>query len=40
MQSDIDIARACQLKPVQAVATEAGIGEELLELYGLDRQGR
>ena len=34
MQSDIDIARACQLKPVQAVATEAGIGEELLELYG------
>ena len=34
MQSDIDIARACQLRPVQAVATEAGIGEELLELYG------
>src|SRR5699024_229604 len=34
MQSDIDIARAGQLKPVQAVATEAGIGEELLELYG------
>ena len=34
MQSDIEIARACQLKPVQAVAGEAGIGEELLELYG------
>jgi len=33
-KSDIEIAQACQMLPIQQVAASAGIGEEYLEQYG------
>lgn len=34
MKSDIDIARAAQIKPIGEIAAKLGIGEEHLEYYG------
>ena len=34
MRSDIEIAQACTLKPIEEIAARAGIPEELLENYG------
>ncbi len=34
MKSDIQIAQESQLKPIQEIAKDIGIGEEFLELYG------
>ena len=34
MMTDIEIAQSCQMKPITAVAEQAGIREEELELYG------
>lgn len=34
MQSDIDIARAATLRPIQEVASDAGIHDDDLEVYG------
>ena len=32
--SDIEIAQACEMKPIQQIAEVAGVDEEYLELYG------
>ena len=34
MKSDIEIAQACQMRPIEEVAREAGIDESYLEHYG------
>ncbi len=34
MKTDIEIAQACQLKPITEIAKLAGVQEEYLELYG------
>ncbi|WP_350449684.1 formate--tetrahydrofolate ligase, partial [Aminobacterium mobile] len=34
MLSDIEIARSAKLKPIVEVASQLGIGEDELELYG------
>lgn len=34
MKSDIQIAQGSQLKPIREIASDIGIGEEFLELYG------
>ena len=34
MKSDIQIAQESQLKPIREIASDIGIGEEFLELYG------
>jgi len=34
MLSDLEIAQAAKLKPIQEIAEKAGIGNEFLELYG------
>lgn len=37
MKSDIQIAQESQVKPIQEIASDIGIGEEFLELYGLHK---
>ena len=32
--SDIEIAQSCEMEPITAIAEEAGVDEEYLELYG------
>ena len=34
MRTDIEIAQACQMKPIEEIADSLGVGRELLEHYG------
>ena len=34
MKTDIEIAREAEAKPITSVASQLGIGDEYLELYG------